>query len=145
MKKRKKPLLIRAVEQHADGKASERTINAADVRPAEHPVHGTLPDDLRHRAEALYERIGRLARPGLHFEGWVDQFRFDQHPEDEVRIWEHIAEVFERTGGADLSGERQRQTLRAILLISMMGVDIESQTGLSEGEVRRLRQAYDQP
>ncbi len=34
--------------------------------------------------------------------------------------------------------------LKAIIFISMQGVDVESQTGLSETEVGRLKTIYDQ-
>ena len=142
--KRRKPLLIRAVEEKSDGTTTEKTVNAADVHPAPKPAHEALPDELRQRAEALYWRIGQKARPELTIGKWIDQFRYDREPEDEVLIWEHVAATFERLDGASLGAEMQRQTLQAILLVSLCAVDIESQTGLSEAEVERLRCAYDQ-
>ena len=141
---RRSQTLIRANEIQPDGSTKERTVNADDLDVTKWAFHKTIkPDDAR-RAEALWWSIGRVVGTYPSAEKWLDSFRYKLHPDHELSAWEHIARAFERSGAASLPIGTREMLLKAIIFISMQGVDVESQTGLSELEVERLKMIYDQ-
>lgn len=142
MPEREKPHMMRVRVVNPDGTSEMKTVRADElVRATEHrtPV---LTDVQIQRAEALWEAVGKVARPDIDVAKWVDTFKFEASPDAELDAWEHIARVFDKVGGRKLGATQRAKTLRAILGISTGTVDVESQTGLTATAVKRLRDAY---
>jgi hypothetical protein len=138
---RQKPTLVRAKIINSDGSTAYRTVRLDDVKSWPQPRHDVLAPDLVRKATAVYWRCARITGD-CTLDKFLDLLRYDMHPEREVAIWEHIAACLERLGGAALGPRRQRQTARALLLISMGGVDVESQIGVSTAYAQHLRDLY---
>jgi len=63
-----------------------------NILPA--PLRHTSLGKLEGRARKLYERVGKFLCPT--YEQWELGFLRDTHPEREIRIWEWIADHFEK-------------------------------------------------
>jgi hypothetical protein len=51
----------------------------------------------------------------LSFEDWEDGFRRDAHPEREIAMWSHAADVYAEFAGGEPSAERRRDLYRCIV------------------------------
>jgi hypothetical protein len=143
MSKRQKPLLVRADQVGDDGTVKTTTINADDIKPSERR-RDELPSDLKHRADALFERVGKALNAIR--EKWYDGFLRDQNPEREIGVWERIADVTDALWASEPQELRKldrRSLLRAVLMVSSEMVDIPSQVaGIGDEGVAVIRAAY---
>lgn len=143
MSKRQKPLLVRADQVGDDGSVKKATINAEDMKPSERR-RDELPPDLKCRADALFDRVGKTLSATR--EKWYDGFLRDQNPEREIAVWERIADVTDTlwaSGPKELHKLDRRSLLRAVLMVSSEMVDIPSQVaGITDEGVAVIRAAY---
>lgn len=140
---RKKPLLVRANVHYPDGSTAQKTVRFDDVPDRPEPVHQKLPDELRQRAVKVFHRVAHYTAPAAALEKFLDQLRYDQHPNREITIWECIAGAFESIGGPLFGAMQKRATARALLGISMGVVDVSAYTGVSDSRVAELRKALE--
>ncbi|MET0396640.1 MAG: toll/interleukin-1 receptor domain-containing protein [Longimicrobiaceae bacterium] len=108
-------------------KVDPKTLQKAPIR------HASLPEDLLSRIRLM--RAVLLEVHPLTMQAWVDGFRRDLHPADEVRVWERIAAAYvEYCSFAMLSHEEREKTFSALLLLSL-GVSRDE----FEGRIAGLR------
>ena len=55
--------------------------------------HTTLPDELIKRIKAFKQILTDVEKTSL--EQTIDGFQRDMHPKNEIKIWEHIASVYQ--------------------------------------------------
>ena len=55
--------------------------------------HESLPDHLIERIDKLFSTFSEVLPS---YKEWVDGFRMDMHPEEEILIWEVMAEVYNK-------------------------------------------------
>lgn len=81
-------------------------------------VHETLPEDLLDRIKATVDIFEPI--DGISYERAVDLYKRDFNPEENLVIWEQMAQAFTSfcAEGCD-SMEKQKEVYRALLLISM--------------------------
>ena len=143
MSKRKKPLLLRASQTDADGTVKNTAINADDIKSSERR-RNELPPDLKHRADALFERVGTTLNATR--EKWYDGFLRDQNPEREIAVWERIADSTDALWSSEPKALRKLDRpslLRAVVMVASGIVDIPSQVaGLTDEGVAVIRAAY---
>jgi len=102
-----------------------KTLRIAPVR------HRDLPAELLGRVRLV--RAALMTGLPHSMEHWVDGFKRDMHPEDEVTRWEHVASAFqEYSQVAHLSEEQLRDAFRVILGVSLGEAKDEMQTVLRE-------------
>jgi hypothetical protein len=142
MAERQKPLLFRIQVINEDGTTEMKTVREdAIVVPNEYR-HATLPPELTDRATKLWESVGKFGRPELDLAAWLNEFRRDAHPENEIAVWEIIQRALAALGGDKMRTMKKRQTVWILLAVSLRAVDIESQTGASTASIEKIRQAY---
>jgi hypothetical protein len=102
--------------------------------------HEVLPVDLLGRIRLL--RAVLLEVHPAPMTTWVDDFRRDMNPADEVRIWERIAAVYaEFCSHVQLTGEQRKGVYIALLVLSMGESHdqfVKHLAGLSEEMVKVL-------
>jgi len=89
------------------------------------------PGDIKHPEfdegirEYIREIQGAFAehRP-LTFEEWEDGFRRDGHPEREIAIWSHAADIYTAFAATQPSAERRRDIYRCIVACMTSGPDV---------------------
>jgi hypothetical protein len=101
----------------AQARATRETIAVSKIQKS--PVrHRTLPDDLLRRIRLL--RVVLLEVHPLSMTAWVDGFRRDMHPSDEIRVWERIAAAYaEFCMYTRLTHEQRKGVFTALLMLSM--------------------------
>ena len=141
---REKPNLIRVQVEKEDGTVEHKTIRADQVKVGTVRRHESLPTELTERIKKLYPRAGKLAHPTLA--KWLDGFLFDQNPENEVLVWERIADVTDKLWVEQPKqlASLDRKTLTMIVIaVSNGAVDIPSQVkGVTDKQVEIIREAY---
>lgn len=75
--------------------------------------HPPFEDEIRD-AVLQIQQVFAEHRP-LSFEEWEEGFRRDAHPEDEVALWLHAANVYAEFAANDGSAERRRDVYRIIV------------------------------
>jgi hypothetical protein len=143
--KRKKPCLMQIREiDPATGKTTLKTVNAADLHEGKRR-HKTLSTELKQKADALFERVGHLL--GHTSETWLDGFFRDMHPDQEIDIWERIADVVDdlcQSKPEEIVALDRATILDIVVLLSADAVDIPSQLpGVTNEQVACVREAYD--
>jgi hypothetical protein len=140
---RKKPKLMRAQVQNADGTKELKTIRVDDL--GEIRRHESLQPELAERAEKLFARIGSMLQPTM--EKWLDGFLCDQNPDREIAIWERIADVADKLWveqPRQFSNLDRKKLTTVIIAISSGLVDIPSQIkGVTDDQVKFVRAAYE--
>lgn len=68
--------------------------------------HDEFPEHVRELIRAIQEAFAEQ-RP-LSFEDWETGFRRDAHPEQEIALWLHAAEVYRHFTDAEPASERRR-------------------------------------
>jgi hypothetical protein len=114
------------------------------------------PGPIRHSElpPALIERIHRLEETfaevyPLTHEEWLDGFKRDLDPENEITIWENIAFAYTQfLNSGDFGADARNEAFR-LLLIRSSTSDIESQLAdlkhLTEDQARSLLVLYKAP
>jgi len=97
---------------------SLKTVKSDKIVPG--PLrHDNLSDDQLNRIKIL-QKIFAETSP-IPFEEWVDGFRRDVHPEQEIRVWEMMAHSYSAyIEGKDLSMDQKNEIYVVILQRSMM-------------------------
>src|SRR3712207_5327057 len=108
MSKRKKPLLLRVEEVQPGGTRKAKTVRHDELKQQQEPRHKALSAEQMKRAITSWEQIGKYARPSGTLGEWLDGFRYDQHPDNEMAAWERIGNTFEKVNGPSMSPEHQR-------------------------------------
>lgn len=144
-KSRKKPPLMRVSElDSATGRTAMKTIRADDGL-VHVQWHEALPPKLTRRADALYDRVAKHL--GYTPQAWRDGFCMDLHPEREISIWEHIADVVEhlwKSKPAAIKGLKRKLVLEIVVGVSAGWVDIPSQLpGVTDEHVAFIRSVYE--
>jgi hypothetical protein len=98
--------------------APVRTADVETIR--ESPIrHETLPEDQFKRIRLI--RAALLEVYPVTMQDWVDGFRRDLHPADEILIWEHYASVFLEVATYLKLGAARRRDLYLLLVTAMQG------------------------
>lgn len=95
---RSKPHLVRVRIEDESGRVRDETVRADALKralPTTAP-HESLPDWMVAWASQLWDRIGHLVRPSLTREKWIDVFRFDSKPAQEMAYWDAAFRTFEK-------------------------------------------------
>ena len=111
------------------------------IRIEKGPIrHDELPPPLVERIERLAEVFDDVL-PG-HSGDWVDDFRRDARPEDEVALWERLAGEYLRFTDPDDPRRRKRDVLKVLLNCANNSPVVASVTAecdtLSRAEVRTI-------
>lgn len=79
--------------------------------------HDTLSEELILRIRNFKEKLGEVEPSTI--ESAIDNFKEDTHPENEVAMWESMAEVFElATKRKEFSFEKRREIFKMLLIAS---------------------------
>ena len=109
--------------------------------------HSELPPALIERIHRL-EEIFAEVYPLTH-EEWLDGFKRDRDPENEITIWENIASAYTQFLNSGDFGAGARNEAFRILLVRSSTSDIESQLSdlkhLTEDQARSLVALYEAP
>jgi hypothetical protein len=139
---RKKPLIFRA----EDATTGERQAVRADDLHKPPRQRDKLPPELETKANELYDRIGKMI--GLSKAEWYDGFLYDQHPENELKIWWTIAEISDflwKQQPKALANLKRDRLTRLVIAVSSGVVDIPSQMGdVTDEQVQVVRDFYNQ-
>ncbi len=93
-------------------------IKQGDIR------HTTLPDELVERIKKFKELLGDVDKSTL--DETIDNFKRDMHPEKEVRIWEHIASVYNAyITEKSITDFNTRREIFSIILRLSMGMELK--------------------
>lgn len=80
--------------------------------------HESLPVDLLGRIRRIHDTFAEI--DGISLEDRIDSFRRDVHPENEVALWELVAEAYRGfCKGRGLSAEAKREAYSVALMRSM--------------------------
>ncbi len=93
-------------------------------------LHEALPDVLLTRiknVQAIFADVD-----GTPLDKWIDDFKRDLHPEDNVKIWEDMAIAYESfCGNRGLALEPRKEAFKVILMRSLMSdADVLSRLNL---------------
>jgi hypothetical protein len=81
------------------------------------PFDESIRAYLRQIQEAFAEQFP------LSLDEWEDGFRRDAHPEQEIALWLHAAQVYTDIAGSEPSAERRRDVYRCIAACMSSGPD----------------------
>jgi len=116
-------LLWRKLKNNAKtGFVNRSEIKISEVR------HEILPKKLMMRIENLYYSIAKYLGIDLH--DFVDGFKRDMHPNDEIVVWEFINLCFQKYLSETEDTQNNKETIEQLLLISM-GI-LEKNNSISE-------------
>jgi hypothetical protein len=140
---REKPKMMRVLVQKEDGTKEYKTVPADSIRSGIRK-HETLPPDLVERAKKLFPRAGNAVYPTM--QKWLDCFLCDQYPDQEIAIWEQIADVTDKLWLEEPKplAHLDRKTLtHVVIAVSTNTVDIPSQIdGVTDEQVEIIRTAW---
>ena len=124
MEPRRKPILMQ-VRDVESGRLA--TIRRDDIKDSK-PWHDSLTSEQSAWADRLFGRIGRWFKATA--DDWRDGFRYDLHPEAELRVWDHIADVVDELSiaqPAELVTLNRGRLGRLVVAVSSRVIDIPSQ------------------
>jgi hypothetical protein len=75
--------------------------------------HPPFEEDIRAYLRQIQQAFAEH-RP-LSFEEWEDGFRRDAHPEREIALWSHAADIYTDFAGSEPSAQRRRDIYRCIV------------------------------
>lgn len=114
----------------------EELDNTAPIR------HAKLPPDLVARIRLIRAALLDVYPGSMAF--WLDGFKRDAHPSDEILIWEHIAAVYREYVAlqSDLTKD-QREAAFHVAFGFSVGADLETKaTQLPDGALEQMREMY---
>ena len=135
--------VVDAILDESDGKKIE-WVNPADL--AESPIGKSLLTPEQHdRAHILHLNLSKVT--GIAEKRWFETFSQDEHPERELRIWEHIAKAFMYVDGIDIAPDALKKEAYHLLLQrswSSTGDVLAKSTlkHISHASAKRLLDAY---
>jgi hypothetical protein len=68
--------------------------------------HPPFPESIRAYIRQIQEAFAE--QRCLSFDEWEDGFRRDAHPESEIAMWSHAADIYTAFAGSESSAERRR-------------------------------------
>jgi hypothetical protein len=143
MSEREKPTIMR-VRDAATGQM--KAMRQDDIKTGERR-HEKLPPDLEAQADELFPRVGKIM--GHTIQSWRDGFCYDMHPDREIKVWGHIANVADRlwVDQPKVLKNLDRATLTRLVVAASTGmVDIPSQIkGVTDAMVDHVRGEYAKP
>ena len=102
--------------------------------------HPPFDEGVRENVRRIQEAFAEH-RP-LTFEDWEDGFRRDAHPEREIALWSHAADVYTAFAAGEPVAERRRDVYRCIVACLTTGPDAVWQVlrpeVLSRDEAKRV-------
>ena len=141
MPSRRKPVLLQV--RDAEG-GSLSTTRADSLKRAAKPQHARLTDAQAERSDQLFRRIGHWFKPTPV--AWGEGFLYDLHPEAEIRVWEHIADVVDALWVAEpkvLAKLNRSRLARLVVAVSTRVVDIPSQmSDVTDEMVDAVKRAF---
>ena len=100
-----------------------KKINISDIKQGD-VRHAILPDELVERIKKFKELLGDVDKSTL--DETIDNFKRDMHPEKEVRIWEHIASVYNAyITEKSITDFATRREIFSIILRLSMGMELK--------------------
>jgi hypothetical protein len=82
----------------------------------------TLSTEQMDRISKLYDIVAEV--DGSSMDKWVDGFKRDVHPDDEIAVWERMAKAYEPfVASHRLSLPAKKEAFKIILMRSMAGED----------------------
>ena len=110
-------------------------LNQLQKGPLQHPA---LPEDLLHRIHAFKEILAEV--DNITLDEVIDDFKRDLHPEKEVAVWEHIADIYQlyllHNPTDDLA---VKHDVFSVLLMTSLGVkDWSGIQYLDQDQIRHL-------
>lgn len=132
----KRPKIIRGMvcDEHGNPQQT-RAVNASDLKRGPRRRE-QLPEDLRDKAERLFQRVGRFL---MTQDEWNEGFLHDMHPDRELAIWQSIADVCESSIGRRIKDKTRR--IRAVTAVSAGLVDAGGHLGLTDDLIAEIREA----
>lgn len=106
----------RLAHEEMRSRATVEMVETAKIKMAP-PAHERLPDDLLGRIRLI--RAALLGPYAHSMKFWVDGFRADMNPTDEIRLWERVAAVYlEYIQARQMRAEEHKIVFRSILAMS---------------------------
>jgi len=141
---RLKPRLARVLEVDQSGAVSFKARRLEGIKQPPR-LRETLNEQTAQRAEHLYRRLINEFL-GYTRERWIDGFLRDDNPDDELRIWEKIADVSDNLWLEPptlLKSLTKKQVRSLVLQVSMGMVDIPAfLKGITDDQVSLAKQIY---
>ena len=116
---------------------SKKLIKISDIKQS--PIrHAVLPDGFIERIRTFKQTLADVENTSL--EQAVSNFQRDMHPENELRIWEHIAKVYQtfvsKNAVTDLATKKE---IYSVALATSMGIeDFNNVKLLSKDQIKNL-------
>ena len=95
-----------------------------------HIRHATLPDELIERVKAYKQILADVDKSSL--EQTLDNFQRDMHPESEVKIWEHIASVYQ-------SYVSEKSITDLAIKIEVFSVALQASMGVEAKDLQNIK------
>jgi hypothetical protein len=83
--------------------------------------HPPFDEGIRAYIHQIHEAFAEHRQ--LSFEEWEDGFRRDNHPEQEIALWSHAADVYAEFAGGEPSPARRRDVYQCITACLTTGPD----------------------
>jgi len=119
-----------------------RSVNIADIQTKRY--HTTLTDEQTLRARNVWRRIGRFVFPETDETAWIDDFCCDLIPDQELWIWELMADVSDQVKNNLLAKSLAKSYADRKIMDAAVGIltgttDIASHVGVSDDFVDLVR------
>lgn len=100
-----------------------KKIKISDIKKGD-IKHTTLPAEMIERIKNFKEILGDVDRATL--DETIDNFKRDMHPDKEVKIWEHIAGVYNTyISEKSITDFATRREIFSVILRLSMGMKLE--------------------
>lgn len=120
-------------------------ININDIQDGE-PKHSQLDEALIERIKAFKTKLTEV--DNIQLDKTIDNFRYDRNPENEVLIWEEIANLYQKiTQGSNLSLEYKKELYSVLLMASCDSIDntfLQKLSFVSRADAEHINSIFEQ-